>query len=264
MALHETENCPPDLVNMKTTVNNIETSYDICGEAGPYVLVLPGWSAKKELYRPVAESICEKYRVILLDLPGFTGGTPEPPEPWGVDEYAVFVSDFIKTLGIEKLSIIGHSFGGRIIIKLMNRADLPFEVEKLVLIDAAGIRHKVTGKAALKQKAFKVAKRFMSEKQLEEYKKTHGSADYRNATPLMRATMVKAINEDLTDLIPGIKAETLLIWGTADTATPLSDGEYMESHIEGSGLVRIEGAGHFSFLDQPIIFDRVMKSYFSI
>ena len=146
----------------------------------------------------------------------------------------------------------------------MNRDDLPFVVEKLVLIDAAGIRHKVTGKAALKQKAFKVAKKFMSEKQLEEYKKTHGSADYRNATPLMRATMVKAINEDLTDLIPGIKAETLLIWGTADTATPLSDGEYMESVIKGSGLVKLSGAGHFSFLDQPVIFDRVMKSYFNI
>ncbi len=149
-------------------------------------------------------------------------------------------------------------------IKLMNRKDLPFEVEKLVLIDAAGIRHKVTGRAALKQKAFKVAKKFMSEKQLEEYKKTHGSADYRNATPLMRMSMVKAINEDLTDLIPGIKAETLLIWGTADTATPIEDGEYMERMIKGSGLVRLEGAGHFSFLDQPVVFDKVMKSYFNI
>ncbi len=249
---------------MKITINNLETSYDIHGESGPFVLVLPGWSAKKELYRPVADSISGKYRVILIDLPGFTGGTPEPPEPWGVDDYVGFVSAFIKALKIESLSIIGHSFGGRIIIKLMNRDDLPFVVEKLVLIDAAGIRHKVTGKAALKQKAFKVAKKFMSEKQLEEYKKTHGSADYRNATQLMRATMVKAINEDLTDLIPGIKAETLLIWGTADTATPLSDGEYMESAIKGSGLVKLSGAGHFSFLDQPVIFDRVMKSYFNI
>ncbi len=80
----------------------------------------------------------------------------------------------------------------------------------------------------------------------------------------MRATMVKAINEDLTDLIPGIKAETLLIWGTADTATPLSDGEYMERTIKGSGLVKLSGAGHFSFLDQPVIFDKVMKSYFNI
>ncbi|MCR5649573.1 MAG: alpha/beta hydrolase [Lachnospiraceae bacterium] len=249
---------------MTITVNNIETAYDIIGSEGPFVLVLPGWSAKKELYRPVAESISSKYRVILLDLPGFTGGTPEPSEPWDVDNFVDFVIAFIGELGIDSLSIAGHSFGGRIIIKLMNRDDLPFKVEKLVLIDAAGIRHPVSGKAALKQKAFKVAKKFMSEKRLEEYKKTHGSADYRNASPLMRMTMVRAINEDLKDLIPGIKAETLLIWGTADTATPISDGEDMERMIEGSGLVRLAGAGHFSFLDQPVVFDKVMKSFFSI
>ena len=249
---------------MTINIDNIETSYDIIGEEGSFVLVLPGWSAKKELYRPVADTISSKYRCILVDLPGFTGETPEPAEPWDVDGFADFVTDFIKALDIKKLSIIGHSFGGRIIIKLMNRQDLPFEVEKLVLIDAAGIRHKVTGKAAFKQKAFKVAKKFMSEKQLEEYKKTHGSADYRNATPLMRMSMVKAVNEDLTELIPGIKAETLLIWGTADTATPIEDGEYMEKMIEGAGLVRLEGAGHFSFLDRPVIFDKVMRSYFNI
>ena len=249
---------------MTIKVFDIETAYEIKGADGPWVLMLPGWSAKKELYKSIADTISSGYRVILLDLPGFTGGTPEPPEPWDVDAYADFVTEFIKALNIGKLSIIGHSFGGRIIIKLMNRENLPFEVEKLVLIDAAGIRHQVKGKAALKQKAFKVAKKFMSKKQLEEYKKSHGSADYRNATPLMRATMVKSINEDLTELIPNIKAETLLIWGTADTATPLSDGEYMEQHIKGSGLVKLEGAGHFSFLDQPVIFDRVMKSYFKI
>ena len=247
---------------MNITVSGIDTYYDIIGESGEYVLVLPGWSAKRGLYKSIADSICSGYRVILLDMPGFTGQTPEPPESWDVDGFVDFVIEFIKALDIKSLSIIGHSFGGRVIIKLMNRSDLPFEVKKLVLIDAAGIRHAPSKGAQRKQKAFKLAKKFMSEKQQEEYRKTHGSEDYRNASPLMRMSLVKAVNEDLTDLIGNIKAETLLIWGTADTATPISDGEMMERLIPGSGLVRLEGAGHFSFIDSPVIFDRVMKSYF--
>ncbi len=245
-------------------VNGIETYYEVTGEKGSYVLMLPGWSAKKELYKCVAATISSDYRVILVDLPGFTGQTEEPPEAWDVAAFADFVTAFIKALGINSLSIIGHSFGGRIIIKMMSRPDLPFEVTKLVLIDAAGIRHEPSRQALQKQKLFKIAKKFMTEKQQEEYRKTHGSADYRNATPLMRMCLVKAVNEDLTDLIPNIKAETLLIWGTEDTATPISDGEAMEKMIPGSGLVRLEGAGHFSFIDCPVIFDKVMKSYFNI
>ena len=240
----------------------IDTYYDIIGERGDFVLILPGWAAKRGLYRQVADTISSDFRVILLDMPGFTGDTPEPPESWDVDGFTDFVIEFIKMLGINSLSLIGHSYGGRVIIKLMNRDNLPFEVKKLVLIDSAGIRPKSSVVSGPRQLLFRVAKKFLSQKQQEEFRKRHGSADYRNASPLMRLCLVKAVTEDLTDIIGNIKAETLLIWGTADTATPLSDGETMEKLIKGSGLVRLEGAGHFSFIDSPVIFDRVMKSYF--
>ncbi len=246
---------------MNISVMGIETYYDIIGDEGEYVLMLPGWAAKRSIYRSVADTISSGYRVILVDLPGFTGSTPEPPESWDVDGFTDFVIEFIKALKIKSLCLIGHSFGGRVIIKLMNRPDLPFEINKLVLIDAAGIRHN-TGTSGPKQQLFKLAKKVLSEKQQEKFRRSLGSNDYRNASPVMRQCLVKAVNEDLTDLIPNIKVETLLIWGTADTATPISDGETMEKLIKGSGLVRLEGAGHFSFLDSPVIFDRVMKSYF--
>jgi len=247
---------------MNINVMRIDTYYDIIGERGDFVLILPGWAAKRGLYRQVADTISSDFRVILLDMPGFTGDTPEPPESWDVDGFTDFVIEFIKMLGINSLSLIGHSYGGRVIIKLMNRDNLPFEVKKLVLIDSAGIRPKSSVVSGPRQLLFRVAKKFLSQKQQEEFRKRHGSADYRNASPLMRLCLVKAVTEDLTDIIGNIKAETLLIWGTADTATPLSDGETMEKLIKGSGLVRLEGAGHFSFIDSPVIFDRVMKSYF--
>jgi len=38
----------------------------------------------------------------------------------------------------------------------------------------------------------------------------------------------------------------------------------MEKLIPSAGLVVLKGAGHYSYLDQPYVFDRVMKSYFCI
>ncbi len=245
---------------MTINIDGIETYYEEFGE-GPAVIVLPGWAAKCTLYRSVADTIKDIHRVILPDLPGFTGSTPEPPEVWEIDDYVNFVIHFTEKLGIKDVIFIGHSFGGRILIKLLNRTSLPFSVNKLILIDAAGIKHELSPSVQKKQKLLKTAKKFFPDSFVEKIKEKHGSEDYRNASPLMRQCLVKAIGEDLTDLLPGISCETLLIWGTADTATPISDAETMEKLIPNAGLVRLEGAGHFSFLDQPVIFDRVMKSY---
>ncbi|MDE5862214.1 MAG: alpha/beta hydrolase, partial [Ruminococcus sp.] len=99
---------------------------------------------------------------------------------------------------------------------------------------------------------------------LENFRKKMGSADYAAASPLMRQVLVKVVNEDLEPLIPNIKCPTLLVWGVNDTATPLSDGEKMEKLIKDSGLVKLENAGHYSFLEQQYTFNRVMCSFMKI
>ena len=250
---------------MNVSVNGINTYYEAYGsEDAPAIVVLPGWMAKASVYRMIADTLSGSYRVIIPDLPGFTGDTPEPPEAWDLDGFVDFTKAFISALDIGSVILMGHSFGGRIIIKMMNRDSLPFKVDRIVLIDAAGIRHKLSKGAERKQKLFRLAKHFMTYAQIERYKETHGSADYRASSPLMRECMVKAINEDLTPLLPGVKSEVLLIWGTEDTATPLSDGELMEQRMPDAGLARIQGAGHFSFADAPSVFSNILRSYFGI
>lgn len=77
----------------------------------------------------------------------------------------------------------------------------------------------------------------------------------------MRAIMSKVVNEDLCHLMPSIKAPTLLIWGENDTATPISDARKMEKLIPGAGLVSFPGCGHYSFLDNPVQFAAVLRSF---
>ena len=102
------------------------------------------------------------------------------------------------------------------------------------------------------------------QKHPEKLQSKSGSADYRMATPIMRQTMVKVVNEDVREYLPKIKAETLLVWGDKDTATPISDAKYMESQIPGSGLAVMPGAGHFSFIDNQYQFLAVMRSFMGI
>ena len=72
------------------------------------------------------------------------------------------------------------------------------------------------------------------------------------------------VNEDLKDLLPNIKQSTLLIWGTADTATPLSDAKLMEQLLPDAGLAEIPGVGHYSFLENPALFNAIISSFLKI
>ena len=99
---------------------------------------------------------------------------------------------------------------------------------------------------------------------VEDWRSRQGSADYRNASPIMRQCLVRAVNEDLEGLLPSIKQDTLLVWGDQDTATPIRDANIMKEKITNSGLVVLEGAGHFSFLEKQSLFTNVMRTYFRI
>ncbi len=196
-----------------------------------------------------------------LTFLGF-GKSDEPKEVWDVDKYTDLTEKFIQKMDLHHLSLLGHSFGGRVIIKLVNRDNLKFKINKLVLIDSAGIRHEP--KKTFRQKIYKIAFpmiKKISPKLLNKIKTKVGSADYRNATPMMRDILVKTVNEDLSMLIPNITDATLIIWGENDTATPYSDAEYLNEKIQDSGIVKIENAGHFSFIENPYLVNKVLESF---
>ena len=88
-----------------------------------------------------------------------------------------------------------------------------------------------------------------------------GSEDYRNATPIMRDTLVKLVNTDVTEYLKDIKRPTLLIWGEKDTATPICDGEIMEKLIPDAGLVRIPNCSHYVFIEQMSYVNKIIYTF---
>ena len=100
-----------------------------------------------------------------------------------------------------------------------------------------------------------------AQERIEQMRAKRGSSDYNNASPMMRAILSKVVNEDLKHCMPNISVPTLLIWGENDTATPLRDAQIMEKLIPDAGLVSFPGCGHYSFLDNPIQFAAVLRSF---
>jgi len=256
---------------MNMDIKGYNICYKITGDGDDIVVILQGWGTEFGVYDIVANSINERYKVIQFDFPGF-GASDEPKEAWNVDAFADFFCEFMSILKIKKVMLIGHSYGGRVIIKLAARESLPFEIVNIVLIDSAGILPKRTLKQKAKINKYKILKKILNLKMIyslfpeviDDWRDRQGSDDYKNATPIMRQCMVMAVNEDLTRLLPRIKQDTLLIWGDKDTATPIGDAKIMEERIPSSGLVVLKGAGHFSFLDQPNTFKKIMQSYFKV
>lgn len=234
--------------------------------ANPPVILMHGWGCDASTLASIQRTAALSHRVYNFDLPGF-GKSQEPPASWGVYEYAHWLRKAIESIGIKHPSLLGHSYGGR--ISIVYASEFPAEVDKVILVDAAGIKPGRSLRYYFKVYSFKAGKflsrLFMgkdrSQKWIERQRSKRGSADYRQASPAMREIMSRSINQDLTHLLPMIKAPTLLIWGENDTATPMRDARIMEKRIPGAGLVSFPGCGHYSFLDNPVQFAAVLRSF---
>ncbi len=250
---------------MFININGLNIEYTEQG-SGQNVLLLHGWGSSFDVYKGIMASLSSKCRLIALNFPG-CGNSETMENPWNLEDYCNLVIEFCKCLEIDNPILIGHSHGGRVILKLTASGLL--NPPKIVLLDSAGLIPKKSLKQKFRAKSFKMIKSVLSlpliknhsEPLLDKARKHYGSADYNAAPEVLRKTLVSLVNTDLRDIIPNIKCPTLLIWGDNDTATPLSDAKIIESLIPDCGLCVIKGTGHYSFCERPFEAHAILNSF---
>lgn len=253
-------------MNKSEEINGVKFAYSVEPGKGAPVVLMHGWGCSRRTLASIEATVRALGRpVVNVDFPGF-GDSTEPPEVWGIEQYTAAFEELMRRehIGADAV-LLGHSFGGRVAILYASRN----AVGKVVLVDAAGVKPRRSPAYYLKVYTFKAQKHLLrlilgrrrAEARLDRLRAKAGSSDYAGASPRMRAILSRVVNEDLCGVMPAIKAPVLLVWGEADTATPLADAKKMESLIPGSGLVSFPGAGHYSFLERPAQFAAVLTSF---
>ncbi len=259
---------------MLQNVNGCQIHYEILqsdGSAETPVLFLHGWGCDLGIYSGLTEAMREKATLISLDFPAH-GTSEQPPEPWGVREFAQQVMRLLEIQQIKRVHIVSHSFGARVAIYIA--ATEPQLIDKLVITGGAGIKKPPTAESqnrAARYKRLRSAARFFMkipplkgpmQKAQNWLVRKYGSEDYAKLSEGMRATFVKIVSEDLKPLLSKISAPTLLIWGENDRETPLWMGETMEREIRDAGLVVFEGRSHYAFLEESARFLLIVQQFF--
>lgn len=199
-------------------------------------------------------ALLPEYNCIALDLPGHGALVDEPgPPEMGVGEYAAFVRDELARRGIAAPTLIGHSLGGAVVLRLA--LDAPDIVGRLALV-GSGARLRVApafleksrvagpqGVSAITRVAFAgdhVA-------QAEAYQATRPPT----APGILYRDLAACDRFDVMADVARIAAPTLLIVGAGDLMTPPKYAEFLHGRLAKSTLEIIPDAGHYAQVEQP-------------
>lgn len=217
-------------------------------------LMLHGWGQTGTSLERIGRLLERDARVLIPDLPGF-GSAPMLAQGAGTAEYAAWLAERIANGDwpiARPLVLVGHSFGGRVAIRLA--AARPDLVDALVLIAGAGLKKRRSPlfrlRAAILRHGAHLARaidRLAGSELHAAYARRVGSADYRRAGPL-RATFVRTITEDLSDTAPAVRCPTLLLYGEEDRETPPEFGRRYAELMPDACFETLAGFGHLDIL----------------
>lgn len=188
------------------------------------------------------------YTCIYIDLYGF--GESDIAHAVSLNDYADGVKEVLDYLGIEKPILVGHSFGGRVAMRLISNGVV---AQGLVLVDSAGLKPKKTLKYCLRKLNYKI------KKGLKMDISKCGSSDYKVLSDRMKITFKAIVNEYQDNELNNITCPTLILWGKNDNQTPKYMAKRLKKGIKNSVLIYLDG-GHFAYIED-IRFINILKAF---
>ncbi len=218
--------------------------------------IIHGWTYRPEPWHDVIKDL-KKLGVDaeLLRVPGL--GT-KSEKSYTMDDYVEWAKNKLPKGSIA----LGHSNGGRILLNMLSRD--PDYLKGVILLDAAGVWEKSARRNCLKAAA-KVLSPLKKTKFIR--KAAHrlvGANDYENAPENMKVTLHNMIQSDKNLDISKVTTRAEIIWGSADTTTPLRQGQKMHAALKNSNLTVKDGWRHSHYLvsteELAIEITRALKS----
>lgn len=231
--------------------SGIRMHYITSGKGKP-LLFLHGVLADAMTYSSMLGLLAKKYKVIAVDIPCF-GKSGTPKAAWDFRDFAAFLNKFVASLGIKKLIVMGHSFGGGVAFCMAAKNR---NIERLVLIDSAGV--------PVKYSKLKFAFLFSVKQATMALIKT-GRADviakiglrlgksalhHLPKLGLVMKTVRKSVQGNYKKELNNINAKTLILLGKRDEMFHEDSAEFLKKSIKNSKLIFVNG-GHSWCIFQP-------------
>ena len=227
---------------------------------GKTIIILHGWGRAKNArifyQKTIAEFEKNGYSVYAPDMPGF-GEAAIPTKPLTLQDYSEFIRTFIKKNNIVSPVLIGHSFGGRVVIKYVTTGNA--DVPAIILCGTPGYSPVKKTKWIVFVGISKIGKLIFSLPGLSKAADkvrgwlyyAAGARDFYRAEGAMRETFKNIIREELKDMMKKIHIPTLLIWGAEDIIVPVGVAERMKKTIPNSKLTIFPHGKHSLIIDDP-------------
>jgi pimeloyl-ACP methyl ester carboxylesterase len=248
---------------------------------GPTVLFIHGLFVDHTTWTGVARELCDEFRVVALDLPGFGESEKPPPTrfPYGVDAFAEAVADLYAGLDLGRVAVIGHGVGGAVALTLAARH--PELVSQLVLVDSLcyetsrGLERQLAvvpflGSFVFRQLWGRTAFRtFFRERLLSSgasvptdridhyYDLFNTPAARGSALATLRAT---TDSRSVIAQTGRISAASLVVWGRKDKVFPAGFGQRLAREIHGCGFELLD-TGHSPQEEQPEALAQVIRAF---
>jgi pimeloyl-ACP methyl ester carboxylesterase len=255
--------------------------------SGPALLLLHGLGCDHTTWEPVIDTLARRYTVIAPDLLGH-GQSDKPRADYSLGGYANGMRDLLTVLGIDKVTVVGHSFGGGVAMQFAYQ--FPERTERLVLVASGGLGAEVTpairaistpgfhqvmgvltlpglrhlGKAGLiaLSRTGVMAARDLDEvaEIFDSFKDPAARAAIRHVVSAVvdwkGQIVTMADRAYLTEAMP-----MAVIWGRDDRVIPVSHANNAAALAPGARVEVIPNAGHFPHKDHPQRFAKVVHEF---
>jgi pimeloyl-ACP methyl ester carboxylesterase len=233
-------------------VGGYPVRYKVAGQQGEPVVLVHGLSGSTRWWAENVETLSRRYRVYLVDLPGF-GAMRRAPLRLGVQSATGWLIRWIEATALGSAHLVGHSMGGQICLRVaVERPDL---VKRLALVAPAVwfVRGSLFAR---------IVPLVGETRQFSPWFIATLSYDALRAGPL---TLLRSahdlLRQQVEQELAGIQTPTLLIWGERDGLVPVSVGYELRRLIPQSRLLVLKGANHVPMFHDPRRFNAALLHF---
>lgn len=246
----------------KLNRNGVGIHYEVHGK-GPAILLTHGYSSTARMWDGQIPSLSRDHTLILWDMRGHgESDYPSDASRYSEEETVADMAAILDAAGAGPSVIGGLSLGGYMSLAF-HRAH-PQRVKALLIVDTGPGFRNDEARQAWNDTALKTAARFERDglAPLARASAERSGARHRSADGLILAARGMLTQRDarVIESLPAIRIPTLVVVG-GDDAPFLGAADYMAAKIPGASKAVIPNAGHAANIDQPELFDAVVRKF---